>query len=137
MRLSAVSAELQAVIQQSPLRVHPERYAVAQVVECRDAAPHFLVSHETDEVTVITTEAQFPQLQTVRQVEKWFRLLEFRVAVPFQSPGFLAAIAQALAAQGLNILLYSTFSKDWALLHEAELERGIAALKALGFPMSA
>ena len=125
---------LRQVISQSPVVLHPARYAVLQVENCPDPRPHFLVCHEADEITVITTEQEAQRLSGVRQREQWFRLLEFRMSTPFATPGFLATISQAIAARGLNQLLVSTFSKDWLLLREEDLSSGWEILGELGFP---
>ena len=69
----------------------------------------------------------------ILEQQLWFRLLEFKMSTPFETPGFLAAIASKLASRQLNILLVSTFSKDWLLLREEDLETGLSSLQELGF----
>jgi hypothetical protein len=114
--------------------LHTQRYVVLQVRECPDPQPHFLVTHEAEEISVITTEDKLDELapQTLQQ-QGWFRLLQFKMSTPFETSGFLAAIASQLAARQLNILMVSTFSKDWLLLREKDLEIGLTSLHELGF----
>ena len=64
-----------------------------------------------------------------------YKLIEFKPAVPFQTVGFLAKIAEVIANQGMNILIVSTFSKDYIMIKEELLEKGIQALKNTGFPI--
>ena len=114
--------------------MHPQRYTVLQVQECPNPQPHFLVTHEAEEVSVITTEDKLHILTSqILKQRRWFCLLEFKMSTPFETPGFLAAIASKLASRQLNILLVSTFSKDWLLLREEDLETGLNSLHELGF----
>ena len=132
--MKEVSPALQKTIEQSPFVLHPLRYAVLQVAECSNPQPHFLVTHEAEEVSVITTEDKLHILTSqILKQQRWFRLLEFKMSTPFETPGFLAAIASKLASHQLNILLVSTFSKDWLLLREEDLETGLSSLQELGF----
>jgi len=135
--MKEVSPTLQETIEQSPFVLYPLRYAVLQVAECLNPQPHFLVTHEAEEVSVITTEDKLDLLTSqILKQQRWFRLLEFKMSTPFETPGFLAAIASKLASHQLNILLVSTFSKDWLLLREEDLETGLSSLHELGFNKS-
>lgn len=49
--------------------------------------------------------------------------------------GFLAKIAEIIANQGINILIVSTFSKDYIMIKEEFCEKGLQALKNVGFPI--
>ena len=132
--MNEISPALRKTINSSPFVLHPQRYTVLQVQECSNPQPHFLVTHEAEEVTVITTEKQRVLLQSdILQEQAWFQLIEFKMSTPFETPGFLAAIASQLASRHLNILLVSTFSKDWLLLKEEDLEAGLSSLYELGF----
>ena len=132
--MNEISPALRKTINSSPFVLHPQRYTVLQVQECSNPQPHFLVTHEAEEVTVITTEKQRALLQSdILQEQAWFQLIEFKMSTPFETPGFLAAIASKLASRHLNILLVSTFSKDWLLLKEEDLKEGLLALEELGF----
>ena len=64
-----------------------------------------------------------------------YKLIEFKPAVPFQTVGFLAKIAEIIANQGMNILIVSTFSKDYIMIKEEFCEKGLKALKSAGFPI--
>ena len=132
--MKEASPTLQETIKQSPFVLYPLRYAVLQVAECPNPQPHFLVTHEAEEISVITTEDKLEMLtpQILKQ-QCWFRLLEFKMSTPFETPGFLAEIASKLASRQLNILIVSTFSKDWLLLREEDLETGLSSLQELGF----
>ena len=132
--INEISPALRKTINSSPFVLHPQRYTVLQVQECPNPQPHFLVTHEAEEVSVITTEDKLHILTSqISKQQRWFCLLEFKMSTPFKTPGFLAAIASKLASRQLNILLVSTFSKDWLLLREEDLETGLNSLHELGF----
>ncbi|WP_425398400.1 ACT domain-containing protein [Aeoliella sp.] len=125
---------LQEVVESSETWVHPGRYAY---LKC-DEAPvgdHFLVCRDADEVTVITEESK---IATVKHSEsnEWFKLIEFRVTMPFVTKGFLAKIANAVASKDLNIMLFATYSKDYALVREETADVAIEALREAGFPVT-
>ena len=56
--MNEISPALRKTINSSPFVLHPQRYTILQVQECSNPQPHFLVTHEAEEVTVITTEKQ-------------------------------------------------------------------------------
>ena len=64
---------------------------------------------------------------------KWFKLIEFKITKPFICVGFLATISKTIADKGLNILLVSTFSKDYALVNEKNIESALKAFEERGF----
>ncbi|MBU0953523.1 MAG: ACT domain-containing protein [Nanoarchaeota archaeon] len=122
---------LDEIIAKSPVVVHSERFAYLQT----DNPPSdgcFAVVTDADETTVIAPEKRVPDIPH-QKVEKWFRLLEFQIIVPFKGVGFLATIAKTLADQEMNILICSTFSKDFFLVHEEDLETAVRALIERGF----
>jgi len=125
---------LDDVIAESPVRLMPERYVVAKCAAPPVGPGLFMVARDADEVTVIAEEARVPALKAL-EVEGSYRLVEISVATPSQGVGFLAAVSGALAEAGLSILIVSTFSKDYLLLKEDSVAKGLAALASLGFPV--
>jgi hypothetical protein len=132
--VSDLDPELAEVIRASPLVVSADRYAYLRGTT-RPTSSHFLVAEDGDEVTVVTTEASVAQVPH-ESFEGWFRLVEIRVSVPFKAVGFLATIARAIADRGLNVLVVSTFSKDYVLVRDESADAALDALRALGFPVS-
>ena len=125
---------LSAIIQQSPVHVRPGRYVVAKLAQAPSPGDYFMVTQDEEEVTVIAEESMVADLSTL-EIETGFRLIEIRVATPFQGVGFLAAIARVIVETGLNLLIVSTYSKDYLLLQEQEVTQGLQALATLGFPI--
>jgi hypothetical protein len=126
---------LEQVIKESRVHLNPGRYAVATVKYIDSIGPHFAISQDDSEITVITEEENMSLIEPER-VERWFKLIEIRVAKPFNAPGFLATIAGCMADRGLNVFIVSTFSKDYVLLREREITIGVAALASAGFQTS-
>ena len=62
-----------------------------------------------------------------------YTLIALNVSIPFYSVGFLAAVSGAIAEKGLNILIVSTFSKDYILIKKSSEKIAVDALLELGF----
>lgn len=123
---------LEQVIRDSPVKVVPGRFAIVKVPEVPTSGLHFMVTYDETETTVITEEQQIAGLN-VQAVEKWFTLIEFCVSVPFSAVGFLATIAKGVADAGMNILIVSTFSKDYILVRENDVKAALDVLSSIGF----
>ncbi|MBI4182157.1 MAG: ACT domain-containing protein [Candidatus Aenigmarchaeota archaeon] len=128
------TASLDKLIRTSRVVVHPGRYAYLQG-KGRSLKNHFMIAQDEDETTVITREEHVPRTPH-QKVEKWFALLEVRVSAPFIAKGFLAKITKTIADEGLNVLVVSTFSKDYILVREEATEQAVAALRSAGFPIA-
>jgi hypothetical protein len=128
-------ASLDELVAHSPVRLLPGRYAVAKCAAPPAGSGLFMVACDADETTVIAEEARLPTLAT-READGGYRLLEIRVATPFEGVGFLAAVSGALAHAGVNLLIVSTYSKDYVLVKEESAARGLEALAAAGFPIA-
>ena len=90
-------------------------YVKTDILEKPDI--HFMVSKDKDEITVVTKKENLKELNVLEVVGD-YKLIEFRPAVPFQTVGFLAKIAETIANEGMNILIVSTFSKDYIMIKE-------------------
>jgi hypothetical protein len=122
---------LDEVIISSPVVVHKVRYAYLKGQE-KDLKNHFLISQDNDEITIVTEEKNIVNTKYEKDV-KWFKLFEFKVSIPFLAPGFLAKISKTIADKKLNILIVSTFSKDYVLIREEDFKVAVKALEEVGF----
>lgn len=125
---------LSAIISRSPVRVMPDRYVVAKCADIPSGSDFFMVARDADEVTLIAEESELDGIALLG-MEGDYRLLEIRMATPFQGVGFLATVSRAIADVGLNIFIVSTYSKDYILLKEHSVPKGLEALASLGFPI--
>ena len=122
---------LEEEIAWSEIIIQPWRYAYLKT-DTQILGDHFLVSKDADEVTIITEEKNIAWVQYT-EATKRFILLEIRPKTPFLAVGFLAAVTRAIADQELNILVVSTYSKDYILVKEEWNDKAIVALKGLWF----
>jgi hypothetical protein len=122
---------LQAILNESGLALHRDRYEVLQTQGC-PPGDYFAVIRDVDEVTVIAREGQSPIARDILASERWFALLEVRVSRPFAAPGFIAKIAQSLADVGIAIFVVSTFSKDYILVRWEARQQALTAATNLG-----
>lgn len=125
---------LKEFIKSSPAVVQKGRYAYVKVQEAFKGE-HFMISKDDDEITIVIEEKNLSNAK-YEGIEKWFKLIEFKTAIPFKGVGFLAAITNAIASKGRNVLVVSTFSKDYILIHEEDIEIAGIALKEIGFAVS-
>lgn len=125
--------ELKQIIHSSTYRVMPGIFVYAKVSSLPQTGTHFLVAQDTDEITVVTTEDQLATLDLIERNKEDYKLIALEVSIPFYSVGFLAAVSTAIAAQGLNILIVSTYSKDYILVKVVDLSKTEAGLIYLGF----
>ena len=126
--------DLQEAIPKSIATVMRDTYVYVKTDIVEKTGNHFMVSKDKDEITVITKKENIKKLKVLELVGD-YKLIEFRPAVSFQTVGFLAKIAEVIANQGMNILIVSTFSKDYIMIKEEFCEKGLTALKNIGFPI--
>ena len=67
-----------------------------------------------------------------RNAEDW-KLINIRCGNPFYCVGFLAAISSQTALNGLDITMTSTYTNDYIMCKEEELEKCANLLISLGF----
>ena len=126
--------DLREAISKSIATIMKDTYVYVKTNEIEKPDIHFMVSKDKDEVTVITKKENIEKLKVLELVGD-YKLIEFKPAVPFQTVGFLAKISEVIASQGMNILIVSTFSKDYIMIKEELCEKGVQALKNIGFPI--
>ncbi len=101
----------------------------------KPAGSHFAVIEDENEITVITKEPE--KVNALEEPVLNLLLIEFCPTIPFKGVGFIAAIADALAKKQINVLVVSTFSKDYFLVPQTSGKSAIAALRRLGFKVRA
>lgn len=129
------NANLNDVITSSRVVVRRGRYAYLKTSAQTEFANHFLIARDQDEITVVTEETNLSQTSFEEHV-KWFKLIEIQISQPFVAKGFIARITQAIAERDLNVLVVSTFSKDYFLVREESIETAATVLRDLGFPLT-
>lgn len=124
---------IQEIIQQSSFTVVEGTFVYAKVNSCAHQEQHFMISHDKDEITVVTKIENLPSLDLIERNKDDYALIALNVSIPFYSVGFLATVSSAVAEAGMNILIISTYSKDYIMVKIADLDRTREVLTSLGF----
>lgn len=125
--------DIQKIIEQSKFVVHEGRFLYLKVKNAPDIDQHFLITKDADEITVITKEENLTNLEVIEKNKDIYGLVELKVSLPFYSVGFLASVSSALAKEEMNILIVSTYSKDYILVKQDRLNDAVKTLITLGF----
>lgn len=128
-----MTSELKKIIEQSSFEVQKGRFVYTRVGSGPKVKNHFMVTEDEDEITVVTREENLGDLDLIERNKDNYSLIALNVSVPFYSVGFLAAVSGAIAKGGMNILIASTYSKDYIMVKEEKLKKAREALLSLGF----
>ena len=108
-------------------------YVYVRAGEVRHPEQHLLVARDELETTVVTEVELLRHVEVLeRNADRW-QLLAIDIAKAFYCVGFLAKISAVLGEAGLDILVVSTFSRDWILVKEEDGPRAAALLEGMGF----
>ena len=125
--------EIEKIIKESTFTVQEGRFIYAKVSEVPTRNDHFMITKDADEITVVTKEENLNGLVIIEKNKYFYSLIALNVSVPFYSVGFLATVSQAIAKEGMNILIVSTYSKDYIMVRSDKLEDARSVLLKLGF----
>lgn len=123
---------LKEILASSSFVVQEGTFVYAKVATRPQKGMHFLVTQDQEEITVVTKREQLPELELLERNKEDYTLIALNVSVPFYSVGFLAAVSSALAQKRLNILIISTYSKDYLLVRHEDLPTARKPLLSLG-----
>ena len=93
----------------------------------------FMITKDKDEITVVAEAHQIANLDLIEKNKEDYKLIALNVSIPFYTVGFLAKVSQAIADGGMNILIVSTYSKDYIMVKKDALDTALGILKQLGF----
>jgi hypothetical protein len=134
--MSEPKYDLEETIAASPIDIVVGPFIMVRLPPAANVPSSALASfRDSTELTVVVLETDVPRLESVVATEGPFALLRVRVSIPFLVQGFLAAIAVALAEINVNVLIWSTFSYDYAFVRSEKLDDSLVALTKRGFPM--
>ena len=92
-----------------------------------------IITQDSDEITVVTDIKNLKDLGDYkRNAENW-KLINIRCGNPFYCVGFLAAISSQTALNGLDITMTSTYTNDYIMCKQEELNKCTSLLIKLGF----
>lgn len=127
--------ELQEIIKQSSFTLVGDSFVYVKAKK-RPTASHFLVSEDSSEITVVTEENRLSELEYFERNKDTYALFALNVSVPFYSVGLLALVSKTIADAGMNILIVSTYSKDYILVKREHTEKTKELLASIGFSES-
>lgn len=93
----------------------------------------FSVTRTEDELSVVSVEDELPDAEAT---ERGWRGIRVRGPLAFDEVGILASLANTLSEAGVPIFALSTYSTDYVLVKERDLERAVQALKSAGHEIS-
>lgn len=128
-----MNSEIENIIKESNFAIHEGRFVYVKVSEAPKMGNHFMITKDETEITVVTEEENLGGLALIEKNKDFYRLIALNVSIPFYSVGFLAAVSQAIANEGMNILIVSTYSKDYILVKDDMIERARTVLLEFGF----
>lgn len=121
--------ELQEFFKKGRVVIPPEPYAIIRTQ--RPCPGAFAVIRDGKELTCILEE----ELAAGREYSGYdggWRLITFDMVLPFSLVGFFAKVSGALAAAGISILAFSSYSTDHVFVKDRDLDRAVKALCKLG-----
>lgn len=92
-----------------------------------------MITRDEKETTVVTTDDAIADVDVLSMNPDRWLLLAIDCANPFYCVGFIAKISTFLSGAGLDILVVSTFTRDWVFVKEEEAEKAAEILMAAGF----
>ena len=128
-----IDKKLQEVIDCSWFTIDEGTFAYTKVREIKNVKNHLIITQDSDETTVVTDIKNLKDLGDYeRNAENW-KLINIRCGNPFYCVGFLAAISSQTALNGLDITMTSTYTNDYVMCKEEELEQCTNLLISLWF----
>lgn len=120
---------LEEILSSSTYQVSKEQFSVAKVDSTCPFEKCFLVTKDEIETTVIYNQEQ--SINGILEEKRDYVLIAINVALPFYAPGFIAAVSSALAEKGISVLVVSTYSRDYFLVHKSNEDSAVSILDGL------
>ncbi|HYO74886.1 MAG TPA: ACT domain-containing protein [Thermoanaerobaculia bacterium] len=108
----------------------------ASAREVRTPSKHLMVARDEKETTVVTTPELLHDVDVIALNRDRWLLLSIDCAHPFYCVGVIAQLSSKLSDAGLDILVVSTFSRDWVFVKEEDGARAADVLIGAGFRRS-
>lgn len=128
--------KLKQIIGQSTFTVIKGTYAYAKVSKVPISGKHFMISTDKDEITVVTDVHNLRYLNMLERNKEDYSLIALNISIPFYSVGLLATVSDSIAKENMNILIISTYSKDYIMIKKKHMDKATAVLESLGFKSS-
>lgn len=127
--------KLQKMFQKSSYSISSRKYIYTKISKEPSSLiikKCFMISRDSDEITAIIEKKYLGNLEIIEKNENLWRLISLNLETPFMA-GTLAAVNSACAERGLNNLIVSTYSKDYIVVKDSQLQKICLVLQSLGF----
>lgn len=130
---SQSEATTEEIIKKSTFVIHQGSYIYAKVGAApRNPEQHFMVTTDSTETTIITKEENLRNLDVIEKNKDTYALVGLNPAITFYSVGFISTVSAALAKAGINLMVVSTYSKDYFIVNVKHLDLARRILLELG-----
>ena len=125
--------QLKKIIKDSSFVIESGTYTIAKIVGNIKTENCFLVTKDKLETTVIY-KSEDNNINIINIIDKKdnYALIGIDVSVPFYSVGFIAEVTGRLAKKNINVLVVSTFSRDYVLINNEHREESRRILIEMG-----
>ncbi len=139
------SADVEELLRRTRVEVAPGTFVVAgmrheawgRLLESPELSPRadavFMVLRDPFEVTLVVEEEDWRAMRLAARearAEPGFRLVTLDVELGWNVVGYLARVAEILAAEGISVGALSAYTRDHLLIKQADLGRALRALGA-------
>lgn len=122
--------QLKKIINDSSFVIESGTYTIAKIIGDIKIENYFLVTKDKLETTVIYKSED--NINNIIDKKDNYALIGIDVSVPFYSVGFIAEVTGRLAKEDINVLVVSTFSRDYVLINNERREDGRRILIEMG-----
>lgn len=120
---------LEEILGGSTYQVSKGWFSVAKVDSTCPVEKCFLVTKDEIETTAVYNQEQ--SINGILEEKRDYVLIAINVALPFYAPGFIAAISSAFAEKGISVLVVSTYSRDYFMVHKSNKDVAVSILDGL------
>lgn len=111
--------------------VEEKSYSVIKAKTIPENLDCFALIKDFQEITIITESDTFSEPLILVEEKDW-KLITFKVVLPFELVGFLAMVSKVLAEEKIPIFVLSAYSTDHLLINKNHLTKAIGRLEGLG-----
>lgn len=117
------------------LQLPPSAITLAAGVVAEAATPFSALLADKDEVTLLLTDGACQEfarrLRHATISDAAYRLITFDIELDSALIGFMALVSGALAADGIPILTYASFSRDHVVVRDHDFDKAMRTLSQL------
>lgn len=127
--------KIKEVFKLSEFSIDAAVYKYYLVSKYNEPDKHLMIINNVSEITVVTKTENANLLTILDENKENWRLLNIKCGKPFYCVGFLAAISAAIAEEGIDITITSTFEYDFIFVQENFLEEVSGIIQSLGIKL--